>query len=49
MLEIGDGIDKFDGLFLGKDKGKFGAIPHPRHFVITPPLFEDVDPEEAYG
>jgi len=49
MLEIGDGIDKLQSLFLGKDKGKLGTILHPRHFVIAPSLFEDINSEEPDG
>jgi len=49
MLEIGNGIDECESLLLGQNEGQLGAILHPRHFDLTPSLFEDVDPEEADG
>lgn len=49
MLEIGDGTDEFESLLLGQDKWKLGTILHPRHFVLTPSLLEDVYPEESDG
>ena len=49
MLEIGNGIDECEGLLLGENEGQLSAILHPRHFNLTPSLFEYIYPEEAYG
>ena len=49
MLEIGNGIDELESLLLGQDEGQLGAILHPRHFVLTPSLLEEVYPEEPDG
>jgi len=49
MLEIGNGIDECESLLLGENEGQLSAILHPRHFNLTPSLFEYIYPEEADG